>query len=157
MLALLAFEYLNDVCMYYSRKVDLIDRLAGSTVDIDSVTAQEKGCHRTCMSGGHIEYYIALRSTVEGAAAAYTISAAVVNDTSVQVFTTHFIRKQFISFKSYLFTILSQILVPGHSSIGVVAQNTLSYYYVRLSTDSGSSAAVTQAEVNIRNLIFLQL
>lgn len=70
--------------MHY-RKVDLIDRLAGSTVDIDSVTAQEKGCHRTCMSGGHIEYYITLRSTVQGSAAAYTLSAAVVNDTAVQV------------------------------------------------------------------------
>lgn len=70
---------------FNARKVDLLDRISGSIVDIDSIAAQEKGCHRTCMSGGHIEYYIALHSTVQSTSAAYTISATVLNDTNMQV------------------------------------------------------------------------
>ena len=73
----------------YPRKVDLVDRISGSIVDIDSITAQEKGCHRTCMSGGHIEYFIALHCTVQSTSAAYTISATVLNDTALQVLHYH--------------------------------------------------------------------
>ena len=98
--------------------VSPIDSLSGSVIEIDSVSAQEKGCHRACMTGS-IDYY----ATVHGdSAAVYTITASLANDSSLQ------------------------LLVPGHSSVGTVLQNNLNYYYLRLSTDQGSSGAVKQAE-----------
>jgi hypothetical protein len=98
-----------------------IDALHGSIVDVESVTAGEKGCHRHCSAGDSIEFYASVHGTSR---AVYTISASIVNDTALQ------------------------LLVPGHEVVGSVAQNSFVYYYLPLAvTDPANpSSAVSAAE-----------
>lgn len=89
----------------------------GSILDIESLSAAEKGCHKTCSSGGHIDYYAVVHGD---SSAVYSITASVLNDTALQ------------------------LLTPGHEAIGSVSQNSFSYYFMRLPYDA--SATVLAAE-----------